>query len=53
MIYKLPFAPIAPLIHALIVKHQLLEIFQFRRKVIAEQLGWVVAVQDDVAIVKL
>jgi ligand-binding SRPBCC domain-containing protein len=53
VIYKLPVALVAPLVHAMVVKKQLMEIFQFRRKVIAEELGWVRAVQEDVRIVKL
>ena len=51
--YKLPVAPIAPLVHALAVKKQLIEIFRFRRKVIAQELGWVRAVQEDVRVEKL
>ena len=53
VIYRLPGAPIAPLVHALVVNRQLTEIFRFRRKVIAQELGWVRAIQDDVKIVRL
>ena len=53
VIYKLPVAPVAPLVHGLAVRKQLTEIFRYRRKVIANELGWVRSVQDDVRIVKL
>lgn len=53
VIYKLPLAPVAPLVHALVVKKQLMEIFRYRRNPIARELGWVRAVQEDVRIVKL
>jgi ligand-binding SRPBCC domain-containing protein len=53
VIYKLPVAPIAPLVHALVVKRQLTEIFRFRRKVIARELGWMRAIQEDVRIERL
>ena len=50
VIYKLPMGPFAWPVQQLIVRRQLLEIFRFRRKVIAEKLGWVRAVQEDVRI---
>jgi ligand-binding SRPBCC domain-containing protein len=50
VIYKLPLGPAGRLVHAAIVRRQLLGIFRFRRKVIGEQLGWVRAVQPDVTI---
>jgi ligand-binding SRPBCC domain-containing protein len=53
VVYALPVAPLAPAVHALFVRRQLLEIFGFRRRVIAERLGWVRAVQADVAIRRL
>src|SRR3954469_7564581 len=37
---KRPVAPVSPLFHALVVRRQLLEFFRYRRRVIAEQLGW-------------
>jgi ligand-binding SRPBCC domain-containing protein len=40
VIYKLPFGILARPIHGLIVRKQLLDIFRFRRKVIADRLGW-------------
>jgi hypothetical protein len=40
-------------VHSLVVKRQLTENFRFRRKVIAQEVGWVRAVQEDVRIVKL
>lgn len=50
VIYKLPFPLIRRVVHPLIVKRQLIEIFRFRRKVIAQNLGWVGADQDDATI---
>lgn len=40
-------------VQQLIVRKQLLEIFRFRRKVIADRQGWVRALQDDVRIQRL
>jgi hypothetical protein len=40
-------------VHALLVKKQLTEIFRYRRKVIAQELGWVRALQEDVTVQKL
>ena len=53
VIYRLPMGILGRAGHAAMVKRQLLEIFRFRRKVIAEQLGWVRAIQDDVEIARL
>ena len=53
VIYAIPFGPLGTLAHAVAVRRQLLDIFRYRRKVIAEQLGWVRAVQDDVEIRRL
>lgn len=53
VIYKLPTGPLGRLIHAAFVRRQLLEIFRYRRTVIAKNLGWVRAVQPDVQIRKL
>jgi len=50
VIYQLPVPLIRRVAHTLIVSRQLLEIFRFRRKVIAENLGWVRPLQDDVQI---
>jgi len=47
VIYKLPVPIMRMIVYPLIVKPQLLEIFRFRRKVIAENLGWVRAIQED------
>ncbi len=41
IIYALPMGPLGNAIHAVFVRNQLLEIFHFRRKVIAQHLGWV------------
>ena len=48
--YRVPVPVMGRLVHAAIVRRQLLEIFRFRRKVIGEQLGWARAVQADVQI---
>jgi len=53
VIYKLPVAPIAPIVHAVVVKRQLTEIFRYRRNVIAQELGWIRALQEDVTITRL
>src|SRR6185369_14893674 len=37
------YAPPIPLVHALIIRRQLLEIFHFRRTVIGNHLGWLAA----------
>ena len=51
--YRLPMGPLGRIFHPVTVRRQLLEIFRFRRKVMAEKLGWVRAVQEDVRIVAL
>jgi ligand-binding SRPBCC domain-containing protein len=53
VIYQLPIPVIGPLVHEMIVRKQLLEIFRFRRRVIGERLGWIRAIQPDVAIRRL
>ncbi|MDQ3695357.1 MAG: SRPBCC family protein [Chloroflexota bacterium] len=50
VLYQLPFGPLGRLTHALVVRRQLLAIFRYRRQVIARELGWVRAAQDDVEI---
>ncbi len=50
VIYKLPVPLVRRVVHSLVVRKQLLEIFRFRRRVIGERLGWVRAVQEDVKI---
>ena len=50
VIYKLPLGPGGRLVHAAVVRRQLLDIFRFRRRVIAGRLGWVRAVQNEVQI---
>src|SRR5687768_10010545 len=50
VIYKLPVPLLGRVVHAAAVRRQLIEIFRFRRKVIAERLGWVRAVQADVRV---
>jgi ligand-binding SRPBCC domain-containing protein len=50
VLYKIPGGPVGPLMHAMTIRRQLIGIFEYRRKVIAEQLGWVRALQDRVEI---
>lgn len=50
VIYRVPVPGVGRLIHAAVVRRQLLDIFRFRRKVIGEHLGWARAVQEDVRI---
>jgi ligand-binding SRPBCC domain-containing protein len=50
VIYKLPVPGVGRVMHALLVKKQLLEIFRFRRGVIGKELGWLRAIQKDVEI---
>ena len=52
VIYKLPMGWVGRMGHGM-VRRQLLEIFEFRRKVIADRLGWVRAVQRNISILKL
>ena len=53
VIYRLPFGPLGRVGHPLVVRRQLLDIFSFRRKVIADQLGGLHAVQQEVTIRRL
>jgi hypothetical protein len=53
VIYRLPFGPLGRLFHPVTVLRQLLDIFRFLRRVIAEKLGWVRAVQKDMKIAVL
>lgn len=53
VIYKLRMPGIRRLIHPLIVRKQLIEIFRFRREVIGKHLGELRALQDDVRIATL
>lgn len=39
--YILPAGPVGRVVHAAVVRRQLREIFEYRRKVIGERLGWV------------
>lgn len=50
VIYKVPVPVIGTVINAMLVRRQLVEIFEFRRKVIAERLGWVRAMQEGVEV---
>ncbi len=53
VIYKLPGGLAGPVVHALMVKRQLLAIFRYRRTMITQELGWVRAIQDDVRITRV
>jgi ligand-binding SRPBCC domain-containing protein len=48
--YQVPGHVVGRVMNALIVRKQLTGIFEFRRKVIAEELGWVRGVQEKVLI---
>jgi ligand-binding SRPBCC domain-containing protein len=50
VIYKVPAAILGRAMNSLIIRRQLIGIFDYRRKVIAESLGWVRAVQERVEI---
>jgi hypothetical protein len=50
VIYKLPLGWMGRVTHALVVRRQLIDIFRYRRKVIAERLGWGRALQEDVEV---
>ena len=50
VIYKVPVAGIGRIMNALVVKKQLISIFEFRRQVISQELGWVRAVQERVTV---
>ena len=50
VVYRLPVPVVGRVVHAAVVRRQLLDIFRFRRKVVGEHLGWVRAVQEDVEI---
>lgn len=53
VIYQLPAGWLGRAMHGVAVRRQLIDIFRFRRKVIAEELGWVRAVQADVEVRRL
>jgi hypothetical protein len=50
VIYRLPVPLVGRVVHAWLVREQLLEIFRYRRKIIGQHLGWLRAVQADVEI---
>lgn len=50
VIYKIPGGPIGRIMHALLIRNQLLDIFRHRRKVIGESLGGCRPLQDDITI---
>jgi ligand-binding SRPBCC domain-containing protein len=53
VLYKIPFGPLGSVMNALMIKRQLIEVFEFRRKAISEQLGFVRAVQKDVEVCRV
>ncbi len=53
VIYKLPGGPIGQIAHAAVVRRQLLEIFNYRRRVVGEKLGWVRPIQKDVRVERI
>jgi len=52
VVYKLPVPGIRALVHPLIVRRQLLNIFAYRRKIIAQHLGWREALQPAPEIIR-
>ena len=50
VVYRLPLGWLGRVAHTAIVRRQLRGIFRYRRRVIAQQLGWVRAVQYDIEI---
>lgn len=50
VLYRLPFGPVGRLAHRLVVRRQLLDIFEYRRRVITENLGWIRAIQATVEV---
>ena len=50
VIYALPVPIVGRVVHATVVRRQLLEIFRYRRKVIGQNLGMSRVLQDDVEI---
>ncbi len=50
VIYRVPVPGISRILHAALIRRQLLDIFRFRRTVVAERLGWIEARQADVCI---
>ena len=53
VVYRVPVPLVGRVVHAGVVRKQLLEVFRYRRNVIGERLGWVRAVQEDVRIARL
>ena len=53
VIYRLRVPIVRSLVHPLVVRRQLLDIFRHRRRVISQSLGWIRAIQDDVQISRL
>lgn len=53
VIYKVPGGPLGTLLHDVVIRRQLLEIFRFRRRAVARHLGWVRGLQKDVRIRRL
>lgn len=50
VLYRLPMGVVGTAVHTLVVRRQLLRIFEYRRKVIGDALGWVRAIQPVVVI---
>jgi ligand-binding SRPBCC domain-containing protein len=51
--YRVPVPVFGRVMNALVVRRQLLEIFNFRRQVITAELGWVRGIQKNVTISKI
>lgn len=53
VLYKVPVPVVGRVMNALVVQRQLTGIFEFRRKVITEELGWARALQERVEVRKI
>jgi ligand-binding SRPBCC domain-containing protein len=53
VLYRLPGGLLGPIVHRLLVRRQLLEVFRFRREAIGRLLGPVTPLQADVEIVRI
>lgn len=53
VLYRVPVPILGRMMNALMVQKQLIGIFEYRRKVIAEELGWVRAIEDQVRVAKI
>ena len=53
VLYRVPVPVLGRVMNSLMVKRQLVGIFEFRRRVITQELGWVRSIQDQVEVCKI